>query len=84
MNQSPNFVATLLILGSDSCVSASDIIPTPAIGSALPAHDISDAVPRQDYDALNQEAEASSTTSKKLEQSLEQVQQLLHPNKLTQ
>ncbi|TPX15015.1 uncharacterized protein E0L32_004845 [Thyridium curvatum] len=62
----------------------SDIIPTPAIGSALPAHDISDAVPRQDYDALNQEAEASSTTSKKLEQSLEQVQQLLHPNKLTQ
>ncbi|KAI5866641.1 ARM repeat-containing protein [Durotheca rogersii] len=60
-----------------------DIINNPTIGSGPLAPSLADLVSREDYDALNKEAE-NSTPSKRVEESLEFVQHLLRPDKITQ
>lgn len=60
----------------------SDIINNPTIGSGLIAPSIVDLAERDDYDALNKEAE-NPGSSKRLEGSLEYVQNLLKPEKIT-
>ncbi|ETS83270.1 hypothetical protein PFICI_05146 [Pestalotiopsis fici W106-1] len=59
-----------------------DIINNPTIGSGQIAPSILGLVEHEDYDALNKEAENSSS-SKRLEGSLEFVQNLLKPEKIT-
>jgi cohesin loading factor subunit SCC2 len=59
-----------------------DIINNPTIGSGQLAPPIADLFSREDYDALNKEADISSN-SKRLEGSLEYVQNLLKPEKIT-
>ncbi|ORY65368.1 uncharacterized protein BCR38DRAFT_341937 [Pseudomassariella vexata] len=59
-----------------------DIINTPTIGSGPLAPSIAGLVSREDYDALNNEARYPNQ-SKRLEGSLEYVQTLLKPEKIT-
>lgn len=61
---------------------STDIINNPTIGSGLIAPSIVDLAERDDYDALNKEAE-NPGSSKRLEGSLEYVQNLLKPEKIT-
>ncbi|KAI2617565.1 ARM repeat-containing protein [Hypomontagnella submonticulosa] len=60
-----------------------DIISNPTIGSGPLAPSLADLVSREDYDALNKEAE-NPTHSKRLEGSLEFIQHLLKADKITQ
>lgn len=60
-----------------------DIISNPTIGSGPLAPSLAGFVSREDYDALNKEAE-NSTHSKRVEGSLDFVQHLLKPDKITQ
>ncbi|KAI0843195.1 ARM repeat-containing protein [Hypoxylon sp. FL0890] len=60
-----------------------DIISNPTIGSGPLAPSLADLVSREDYDALNKEAE-NPTHSKRVEGSLEFVQHLLKADKITQ
>lgn len=60
-----------------------DIITNPTIGSGPLAPSLAGFVSREDYDALNKEAE-NSTLSKRVEGSLEFVQHLLKADKITQ
>ncbi|KAI1422898.1 hypothetical protein F5Y12DRAFT_576253 [Xylaria sp. FL1777] len=60
----------------------SDILSNPTIGVGSFAPSLAHLVPRDDYDALNYEA-ANSTPSKRLEGSLEYMQNLLKPEKIT-
>ncbi|OTA94480.1 hypothetical protein M434DRAFT_394751 [Hypoxylon sp. CO27-5] len=60
-----------------------DIISNPTIGSGPLAPSLADLVSREDYDALNKEAENPSH-SKRVEGSLEFVQHLLKADKITQ
>ncbi|KAI1107450.1 ARM repeat-containing protein [Jackrogersella minutella] len=60
-----------------------DIISNPTIGSGPLAPSLAALVSREDYDALNKEAE-NSTHSKRVEGSLEFVQHLLKADKITQ
>ncbi|KAK4145839.1 protein rad9 [Dichotomopilus funicola] len=55
----------------------SDILPSPSLGSALPAPPVTDLVPNHDFVTLNQEATAHSPPSKRLQQAVNQVQHLL-------
>ncbi|CAJ2501923.1 Uu.00g047760.m01.CDS01 [Anthostomella pinea] len=59
------------------------ILNNPTIGSGPLAPSIADLVSREDYDALNQEAE-NPNQSKRLDGSLEYVQNLLKAEKITQ
>ncbi|KAI0013073.1 ARM repeat-containing protein [Xylariaceae sp. FL0662B] len=59
------------------------IINNPTIGSGPLAPSLADVVSREDYDALNKEAE-NSNQSKRVEGSLEFIQHLLKPDKITQ
>ncbi|KAI1881428.1 hypothetical protein JX265_000254 [Neoarthrinium moseri] len=61
----------------------SDIINNPTIGSGQLAPSVMGIVSHKEYDALNQEAE-NSTHSKRLEASLEYVQNLLKREKITE
>ncbi|KAK8042780.1 AT hook domain-containing protein [Apiospora phragmitis] len=58
------------------------IIHNPTIGSGQLAPSVAGLVSHEDYDALNQEAEAP-TQSKRLDGSLEFIQSLLKPEKIT-
>lgn len=60
-----------------------DIIPTPDLGAGPSSSNLADLVPRHDFENLNKEATSSSSTSRRLEQSLEHVQNLLNPSRLT-
>ncbi|KAI0022149.1 sister chromatid cohesion protein Mis4 [Xylariomycetidae sp. FL0641] len=60
----------------------SDILNNPTIGSGSVAPSLAGFVSREDYDALNKEAE-NPTQSRRLEGSLEYVQSLLKPEKIT-
>ncbi|KAK6081057.1 AT hook domain-containing protein [Seiridium cupressi] len=60
----------------------SEIINNPTIGSGQIAPPITGLVSHEDYDALNKEAE-NPNGSKRLEGSLEYVQNLLRPEKIT-
>ncbi|KAJ0115273.1 hypothetical protein J7T55_012549 [Diaporthe amygdali] len=62
----------------------SDIIPTPNLGAGPSSSRLADLVPRHDFDNLNRDAANSSSTSRRLEQSLEHVQNLLKPNRMAQ
>ncbi|KAI1074975.1 ARM repeat-containing protein [Whalleya microplaca] len=59
------------------------IINNPTIGSGPLAQSLAGVVSREDYDALNKEAETSNQ-SKRVEGSLEFIQHLLKPEKITQ
>ncbi|PSS02110.1 putative SCC2 protein [Coniella lustricola] len=61
----------------------SDIIPTPSLGPGPSSSNFADLVSRHDFNNLNKEAANQSTTSRRLEQSLEHVQNLLNPTRLT-
>ncbi|KAI0972695.1 hypothetical protein F4678DRAFT_48808 [Xylaria arbuscula] len=60
----------------------SDILSNPTIGTGSFAPSLANLVPKDDFDALNYEA-GNSTQSKRLEGSLEYVQNLLKPEKIT-
>ncbi|GAP86875.1 putative AT hook domain-containing protein [Rosellinia necatrix] len=60
----------------------SDILSNPSIGVEPFAPSLANFVSRDDYDALNHEAE-NSNQSKRLDSSLEYVQNLLKPEKIT-
>ncbi|KAI1277531.1 hypothetical protein F5Y07DRAFT_88990 [Xylaria sp. FL0933] len=60
----------------------SDILSNPTIGVGSFAPSLANLVPRDDYNALNYEA-GNATQSKRLEGSLEYVQNLLRPEKIT-
>ncbi|KAI3333048.1 hypothetical protein F4824DRAFT_277255 [Ustulina deusta] len=60
----------------------SDILSNPTIGVGSIAPSLASLVPRDDYDALNYEA-GNANQSKRLEGSLECVQNLLKPEKIT-
>ncbi|KAG6366376.1 hypothetical protein INS49_000553 [Diaporthe citri] len=62
----------------------SDIIPTPNLGAGPSSSRLADLVPRHDFDNLNRDAANPSTTSRRLEQSLEHVQNLLNPSRIAQ
>ncbi|KUI68360.1 Protein rad9 [Cytospora mali] len=62
----------------------SDIIPTPNLGAGPSSSRLADLVPRHDFDNLNKEAASPSSTSRRLEQSLEHVQNLLSPSGMAQ
>lgn len=62
----------------------SDIIPTPNLGAGPSSSRLADLVPRHDFDNLNKEAANPSSTSRRLEQSLEHVQNLLNPSGMAQ
>ncbi|KAL2261861.1 hypothetical protein VTK26DRAFT_3153 [Humicola hyalothermophila] len=55
----------------------SGVIPSPSIGSASPAPPLVDLTPHEDFTALNEEASAQSSSSKRLQQAVGQVQHLL-------
>ncbi|TGJ84944.1 hypothetical protein E0Z10_g3823 [Xylaria hypoxylon] len=59
-----------------------DILSNPTIGAGSFAPSLANLVPRDEYDALNYEAE-NSNQSKRLDNSLEYVQNLLKPEKIT-
>lgn len=61
-----------------------DIIPTPNLGAGPSSSRLADLVPRHDFDNLNKEAANPSSTSRRLEQSLEHVQNLLNPSGMAQ
>lgn len=61
-----------------------DIIPTPDLGAGPSASNLAQHVPQHDYDNLNKEAANPSSTSRRLEQTLEHVKNLLDPTRLTQ
>ncbi|KAI0203807.1 hypothetical protein F4808DRAFT_415941 [Astrocystis sublimbata] len=62
---------------------SSDILSNPIIGGGLIAPSLADRVAREDYDALNHEAE-NTGQSKRAENTLEFVQSLLKRDKITQ
>lgn len=61
-----------------------DIIPTPSLGAGPSSSNLADLVPRHDFENLNREAANPASTSRRLEQSLEHVQNLLNPARLIQ
>ncbi|KAJ4390019.1 Sister chromatid cohesion protein 2 [Gnomoniopsis smithogilvyi] len=61
----------------------SDIIPTPDLGAGPSSSNLADLVPVHDFENLNKEAGSPSSTSRRLEQTLEHVQNLLNPSRLT-
>lgn len=61
-----------------------DIIPTPNLGAGPSSSRLADLVPRHDFDNLNRDAANPSNTSRRLEQSLEHVQNLLNPSRIAQ
>lgn len=63
-------------------ISPLDIINNPTIGSGQIAPPVAGLVSHEDYDALNKEAD-NPNGSKRLEASLEYVQNLLKPEKIT-
>lgn len=60
-----------------------DIIPTPDLGAGPSSSNLSDLVPRHDYENLNKEAANLSSTSRRVEQTVEHFQNLLAPGRLT-
>ncbi|KAI1175080.1 hypothetical protein F4777DRAFT_346470 [Nemania sp. FL0916] len=60
----------------------SEILSNPTMGAGPVAPSLANLVSREDYNALNYEAE-SSNQSKRLENSLEYIQNLLKPEKIT-
>ncbi|KAB5540504.1 hypothetical protein GE09DRAFT_1037811 [Coniochaeta sp. 2T2.1] len=60
----------------------SDIIPTPNLGSASPATDLTDAISTADFDALNAELLNGQPPSKRLEQAIASFHSLLDPKLL--
>ncbi|KAK3940667.1 protein rad9 [Diplogelasinospora grovesii] len=60
------------------------VIRTPSFGSAPPAPSLNDLIPSQDFDALNVEARISGLSSKRLQQAVGQVQQLLERANVTE
>lgn len=61
-----------------------DIIPTPNLGAGSSSSNLADLVPHHDFDNLNKEAANPASASRRLEQSLEHVQNLLNPTRLIQ
>lgn len=66
---------------TDRCV---DIIPTPELGAGPSSSNLAQHVPQNDFVNLNQEAANPSSTSRRLEQTLDHLQNLLSPARLTQ
>ncbi|KAK0643538.1 putative SCC2 protein [Cercophora newfieldiana] len=60
------------------------VLPAPSIGTASPAHSLVDIVPSQEYDALNQEALGHDQQSRRLQQTLNQVQHLMDRGAVTE
>jgi cohesin loading factor subunit SCC2 len=58
----------------------SGVLPAPSIGSASPAPSVIDIIPSLDFDALNEEASSQGAPSKRLQQTLSQVQHLIGGN----
>lgn len=66
----------------DSTDGTADIIPTPNLGAGPSSSNLAELVPHNDFDILNKEAANPASTSRRLEQSLEHVQNLLNPTRL--
>lgn len=66
---------TLLMAGTD-------IIPTPNLGSGSPATELTDAVATTDFEALNAELRNGQPASKRLEQAIANLHNLLDPKRL--
>ncbi|KAK1759475.1 sister chromatid cohesion C-terminus-domain-containing protein [Echria macrotheca] len=62
----------------------SGLLPAPSIGSASPAPSLSDIVPSHDFDGLNEQARTGEGFSKHLQQTVNQVQQIIKHNKVTE
>ncbi|KAK3323960.1 hypothetical protein B0T19DRAFT_373007 [Cercophora scortea] len=62
----------------------SSVLPAPSIGSASPAPSVNDLISTQDFDALNHEAQVQGSHSKRLQQTLNQVQHLLKQGNITE
>ncbi|KAK0637257.1 hypothetical protein B0T17DRAFT_481952 [Bombardia bombarda] len=60
------------------------VLPAPSIGSASPAPTVNDLISTQDFDALNQEAQGQAGPSKRLQQTLSQVQHLMERGDITE
>lgn len=68
---------------TSSTEQIADIIPTPDLGAGPSSSNLADLVPVHDFENLNKEAGSPSSTSRRLEQTLEHVQNLLNPARLT-
>lgn len=85
----PKISTQLLLLFADTHIElvsnrylTVDIINNPTIGSGQIAPPVAGLVSHEDYDALNKEAD-NPVRSKRVESSLEYVQSLLKPEKIT-
>jgi hypothetical protein len=65
------------------CLHRADIIHNPTIGSGPLALPVDGLVSHDDYDSLNAEAAASPNQSKRLEGTLDYVQNLLKAGRVT-
>ncbi|KAK0718261.1 hypothetical protein B0T26DRAFT_712582 [Lasiosphaeria miniovina] len=62
----------------------SGLILPPSIGAASPAPSLNDLISSQDFDALNQEAQTHDTASKRLQQTMSQLQHLIKRTAITE
>ena len=63
---------------------AADILPDPSVGSGSPASDVSNLLPTQEFDKINQEAENQPNGPQNLKQSVDYVLHDLKPSKRPQ